>query len=242
MKSNAFPLVTAHAGCLHTPPNSLINVLEAVKAGADIVEVDVNTTKDGVAILFHDQYVQTPSYGAVPVNTLTFEEIQAMIQITRLEDVLPVLHQSQTPINLDLKSPACLEPMQNVVTSCDMVNLAIISGCHKEDALFVKNRYPEFQVLLNAEENVADLAPDEYDAYIRKTCQDAIAASCCGININYQDCRAELLQYARLRCLPVLLYTVDQPPDMERFLRLGVHSITTNEVPTLIALREQISR
>jgi glycerophosphoryl diester phosphodiesterase len=104
-----------------------------------------------------------------------------------------------------------------------------------------RHRCPELQVLLNADENTADLGPDEYRAYIRKTCQNAIAASCCGINMNYRDCRSEFFEYARLRCLPVLLYTIDNETDMERFLKLGVHSITTHEVHTLLHLREQLN-
>lgn len=241
MKNHCLSLVTAHAGCLNTPPNSVLNVIEAIKARADIVEVDVNTTKDGVTILFHDQAVQTPSHGVIPVNALTFEEFQAIVEVTRLEDVLKVLHQAQIPVNLDLKSLACVDPMQNIVKLYDMVDSIIISGCHKDDALFVKHRYPEFQVLLNADENTADLGPDEYRAYIRKTCQDVITASCCGINMNYRDCRPEFFEYARLRCLPVLLYTVDKKTDMERFLKLGAYSITTHEVHTLINLREHLA-
>ncbi len=241
MNNHCLPLVTAHAGCLNTPPNSLLNVREAIRAGADIVELDVNTTKDGVTILFHNQTVRTPSHADVPVNALTFEELHAIVEITRLEEALEVLQQAQTSVNLDLKSRACVDPMRNMVKRYDMVDSVIISGCHKDDALFVKHRYPEFQVLLNADENTTDLDPDEYRAYIRKTCRDAIAAACCGINMDYRDCRPEFFEYARLRCLPVLLYTVDNKAEMERFLTLGAYSITTHDVQTLIHVKEHLN-
>ena len=70
-----------------------------------------------------------------------------------------------------------------------------------------------------------------------QTCHTAIAASCCGINMDYKDCREAFLAYARLRCLPVLVYTIDDPAEMERFIRSGVHSITTNDVQALRSLK-----
>ncbi|OQP06094.1 hypothetical protein B1691_17245, partial [Geobacillus sp. 47C-IIb] len=54
------PLITAHTGCMNTPPNSIESILEGIKAGADIIEVDVRATKDGVAVLLHDEKIVTP--------------------------------------------------------------------------------------------------------------------------------------------------------------------------------------
>jgi hypothetical protein len=40
----------------------------------------------------------------------------------------------------------------------------------------------------------------------------------------------------------VLIYTVDSRQEMEQFIRLGVYSITTHEVSTLVALKEQMKK
>lgn len=66
-------LITAHTGCMNTPPDSIQSVLERINTGAEIIEVDVNVTKDGIAVLVHDDPVSTP-FGNKRVRDLTFEE------------------------------------------------------------------------------------------------------------------------------------------------------------------------
>lgn len=142
-------------------------------------------------------------------------------------------------LNLDLKTFACVVPMAEAVKSRNMVDQVLISGCDKENAARVKQLCPEFQILLNADKGIATYDQEQYERYIQQTCRDAIAASCCGINMDYKDCREAFLAYARLRCLPILLYTIDERPEMERFIRLGVHSITTNDVRALLSLKKE---
>ena len=251
---NILPLVTAHAGCMQTPPNTVENVLKAVDAGADIIEVDVNATKDGVAVLFHDQHIRISAHRNVRIDDLTFEELQTFEKtlppetrsqypkMTRLEEVLDLAQHFRKTLNLDLKSRACLKPMIDAVKFRKMVDDVIISGCDKDHAPYVKKKYPEFQILLNADGHTSMLDDSGYADYVRRTCRNAIAASCCGINMNYQDCRQEMLLYAHLRCLPVLIYTVDDFGEMKKFVTSGVHSITTNKVDTLITLKNQTEK
>jgi glycerophosphoryl diester phosphodiesterase len=120
-----------------------------------------------------------------------------------------------------------------------MRDYVIISGCEKERAAYLKENYRPYQVLLNASISLFAASEGDYDSFIKETCQDAISASCCGININYHFCREELLDHAVLRCLPVFVWTVDDPLAMETFLDMGVHSITSNEVRTLMQLKDK---
>lgn len=247
--STYFPLITAHAGCMDMPMNSRESVLAGIEAGADIVEVDVNLTKDDVLVLFHDYQILGSSNQQIPLSELTFEELQRVAaspsvasspfskQILRLEEALEIAQHHHVMVNLDLKTPACISSMAEAVRERQMEDLVIISGCPKEYAAYVKQRCPEFQVLLNADTAPSASDSRQYEAYITQTCQEAVLASCCGINIDYRDCQQELLTRARLCCLPVLIYTVDQIPDMERFISSGVHSITTNQVQTLVSLK-----
>jgi glycerophosphoryl diester phosphodiesterase len=48
-------LVIAHrAGALHAPENTLLALERAIKSGADMAEIDVQRTKDGVVVVIHD--------------------------------------------------------------------------------------------------------------------------------------------------------------------------------------------
>jgi glycerophosphoryl diester phosphodiesterase len=236
------PLVTAHTGCLRTPPNSILSVIEGLNAGVDIIEVDIQSTSDGVVVLLHDEEVIT-SKGIRRVQDLSYEELiyfTGLDKVTLLEDVLPLIKENNRIINLDVKSDHAIDPMIRAVEKHNMRDYAIISGCEKERATHLKTRYRSYQVLLNASLRLFEASNGNYDVFIRETIQDAIAASSCGININYQLCSEELIQLAKLRCLPILVWTVDESEQMEKFLDLGVHSITSNEVKTLIQLRDSM--
>ena len=46
------PFITAHSGCMNTRQNSIDSITEGIRFGADIIEVDVNATSDGVPFCF----------------------------------------------------------------------------------------------------------------------------------------------------------------------------------------------
>ena len=52
-----FPTITAHTGCDGSVPNTIASAIAGFALGADIVEVDVRTTADGVLVLAHDDLV-----------------------------------------------------------------------------------------------------------------------------------------------------------------------------------------
>ena len=52
----ALPLLVAHRGYTrHYPENTIVGLEAAIRAGARFVEVDVQLTRDGVPVLFHDR-------------------------------------------------------------------------------------------------------------------------------------------------------------------------------------------
>ncbi len=82
-------LVTAHR-MRHTkyPENSLAAVLHSVEGGADIIEVDVRTTRDGRMVLMHDSDIERTANGKGKVKDLTWEELQQVTLKSRLDDTL----------------------------------------------------------------------------------------------------------------------------------------------------------
>ncbi|QNU31519.1 glycerophosphodiester phosphodiesterase family protein [Geobacillus sp. 47C-IIb] len=235
------PLITAHTGCMNTPPNSIESILEGIKAGADIIEVDVRATKDGVAVLLHDEKIVTPK-GVRRVGDLSFKELHDLdrsSRIFRLEEALSIVKEHHRIINLDVKEDSAIDPMIETIEKHKMRDYVIISGCERERANYLKNHYRLYQVLLNVGISLYETYKEDYESFIRKTCWEAIEASCCGININYQFCDESLVSYATIRCIPVWVWTIDEPDVMKKFLDMGVYSITTNEVKILVELGNQ---
>lgn len=116
-QSDGIILIAAHRGAhLDQPENSLPAIRRAVEVGADIVEIDIRLTRDGVPILMHDETVDRTTNGTGAVAEMTLEEIRALrlrgpdgeitdLPVPTLEEALEI-GTDRVLINLDLKSDA----------------------------------------------------------------------------------------------------------------------------------------
>ncbi|KAJ7407925.1 glycerophosphodiester phosphodiesterase 1 [Willisornis vidua] len=69
----------AHRGGSHdAPENTLAAIRQAAENGATGVELDVEFTADGVAILMHDDTVERTTDGSGRLSDLTFDEIRKL--------------------------------------------------------------------------------------------------------------------------------------------------------------------
>ena len=69
----------AHRGAMEThPENTLVAFREAVKAGAHMIEFDVQLTKDKKLVVMHDATVDRTTNGAGKVSELTWAEIREL--------------------------------------------------------------------------------------------------------------------------------------------------------------------
>jgi glycerophosphoryl diester phosphodiesterase len=73
------PLVVAHRGATDRAPENTLAAFEAAaEGGADVIELDVQLTADGVPVVLHDERLDrtTPASGAV--RTYTWEKIRSL--------------------------------------------------------------------------------------------------------------------------------------------------------------------
>jgi glycerophosphoryl diester phosphodiesterase len=75
----SWPVVVAHRGASTAFPENTLQAFEgAVAAGADVVELDVRLTADGVPVVLHDLDVGVTTDGAGPVHELTLAELKRL--------------------------------------------------------------------------------------------------------------------------------------------------------------------
>jgi glycerophosphoryl diester phosphodiesterase len=73
------PEILAHRGdSAHAPENTLAAFRRAVRAGVDWIEFDVQRTKDGVLVVFHDDNVDRVTTGTGRVADLTLAQVQSL--------------------------------------------------------------------------------------------------------------------------------------------------------------------
>jgi glycerophosphoryl diester phosphodiesterase len=118
-----------------------------------------------------------------------------------------------------------------------MLDQVIISGCESDWAMIVKQINPKLRLLLNAD--IGLFLSMNYKEAIEKTCKDALAAGCYGINMEYRLVSSELVEDAGYRNLPISVWTVNDEAQMRRMAEMGVHSITTRNVEALVDLKQK---
>ena len=226
-----FPLITAHAGCAGTKSNTVYSLEVGIKACADILEIDVRNTKDKVVVLYHDDYLNNNKDAII--SQMDYEEVLRLEpSISRLEEALNIAKRYNKIVNLDVKTPECISEMMNIVRACDMSQNVIITGLNKDLIMSMGEHIKSVPVIMSAEEHV-DFDKVTYMDFVKKTCRDAVITGSSGINICYMDCRKELVEYSRLRCLPIFVWTVDSQEDMKKCIDMGVTSITTHNIDML---------
>jgi glycerophosphoryl diester phosphodiesterase len=245
-----YTLITAHSGCNNTPPNSLGSVITGMESGADFVEVDVRTTKDGLPVLFHDGFMKTENHGLVNICDYSLSELNNFIksdsimknqysEIITFTRAVSIAKDYGCFLNVDIKDDSCIDPMVTAVKDANMVDSVIITGCKYKRAVSLKKKYPEFQVLLNIGHKLLLEKEKSASVIAEEVCRMAVDASCCGINIEFNYLTEELVQTARRRFLPISIWTLTKDENLDDYLKLGLYSITTTAVSLLLEKRKR---
>ena len=73
------PLVIAHRGySLAAPENTLLSYQKAIEAGADMLEVDINLTRDGQLVMIHDHQLERTTNGTGFVHDHSLSELKEL--------------------------------------------------------------------------------------------------------------------------------------------------------------------
>ncbi|HEX2267215.1 MAG TPA: glycerophosphodiester phosphodiesterase family protein, partial [Actinomycetota bacterium] len=108
-----WPAVVAHRGASALYPENTLRAFEgAVDAGADLVELDVRLTSDGVPVILHDLDVSITTDGSGRVHELTLAEIKRLdaskgrserVEVPTLRETLELLS-GRVGVNIEIKN------------------------------------------------------------------------------------------------------------------------------------------
>jgi glycerophosphoryl diester phosphodiesterase len=215
-----------------TVPNSMDAITTALSSNADIIEVDIRATRDGVVILTHDDAVRMPDGRLVRIEDLEWGSIGPSFAgdenegVLRLETLFELAAHSDAILNLDSKESRAMVLSTKIIESYDRKQDVIFSGLFEKDIAIADASLRGFRYLFNADSLIPRGGGDEDG--IADACAVAAAFHCSGINLEWTKASEKLIEYARRRCVPVMLWTVDKESDMAAALEFGPYSITTN--------------
>ena len=113
-------LKMAHRGASgYEPENTLRSFKKAIELKSDVIELDVQLTKDNQLVVIHDDLVDRTTNGKGKVMDLTFAEIRKLDagkgeKIPTLEEVFNLVNK-QIKINIELKSKKTAKPVNDLI-------------------------------------------------------------------------------------------------------------------------------
>ena len=104
-------LAIAHRGAsAHAPENTLLAIRLAANMGADMVEMDVRLTADGVPVVIHDSNLQRLAGRGINIGDLTVDQLQEIDvgegqHVPTLDEALTLCRELAIGAYLELKEP-----------------------------------------------------------------------------------------------------------------------------------------
>jgi glycerophosphoryl diester phosphodiesterase len=133
-------MVTAHRSAhLVHPENSLAAIRDAIKIGADIIELDVRKTKDGVYVLLHDKNIDRTTGNKGKVSSYTFDQLNKIPLLQngqptneRIPTFESALRTAKDRIMIDIDFK--LDSTEDAINVCKMIREA---GMQKQVLFFL---------------------------------------------------------------------------------------------------------
>ncbi|WP_372768075.1 glycerophosphodiester phosphodiesterase [Pseudoalteromonas sp.] len=217
--------VFAHRGASGLyPENTRSAILAALELNVDGIEIDIQSTLDGFAVI-HDTWLERTTNGLGKVNNLSTAELQQYDAgegqtVPSLEQAIQWVH-DRTLLNLELKNTFALDKFVKLIeqnVQCGFLsreNLLISSFDHHL-LKWLKLHLP--WVKIGA---LTSSIPLGYCEFIERL-------NAYSVHVDKNFVNDEYVADAKARNLKIFAYTVDKQEDIEDMLSLGIDGIFTN--------------
>ena len=238
------PVAIAHrGGAAEHPENTMAAFEHAVKLGYRCVETDIRATRDGVAVVFHDENLDRLTDHTGPLVArdwarLDDVRIHGTEPIIRLDDLLGAWPDLR--LIIDPKSDDVVAPLIEALRRTNARGHVCIGSFSAKRLRRIRTQAPGCTSCSPAE--VVRLRAASWGVPTGK-----LEADCAqvptdhplfgGLSIPVVD--AAFLRVAHARGMPVQVWTVNDDAEMERLLDLGADGIMSDRVTALRNVFEQ---
>jgi glycerophosphoryl diester phosphodiesterase len=235
------PAIFAHRGAsASAPENTLAAFRLALSQPADGIELDVHLSADGIVVVIHDQNLNRTTNGVGLVHRTRLEELRRLDAgqgeaIPTLDEVLALVG-DQVLLNVELKGFA--QPGERLA--------AETIACVRSHGLSHSVLYSSFDVrhLLRIRQLEPDVAlglllDRGWSGWLARTLFEPLIRPW-SLHPHYTAVDDRFLARARRSNRPVIAYTVNRPEDLHQLFSLGIDGIFTDDVPSAVAVREQM--
>jgi glycerophosphoryl diester phosphodiesterase len=230
------PLVIAHRGASAYAPENTMPAFElAVRQGADMLELDVQRSADGVLVVFHDDTTERWNGRARPVSMCTLAALRALdiggARVATLAEVCSFARDRGAQLNVEIKALGIGAEVARMLRAERVEDLVLISSfadAALREVAAASPRLPRAYLMGN----------DTYrpDVRLREAWPFA-ALRDVGATAWHPASRLPLLAWlvprVRRAGYRINVWTVDDVAEMRRMIALGVDGIITNRPDVL---------
>lgn len=227
------PLVIAHRGAsLIAPENSLAAIEAALALGADVIELDVHASADGVAVLIHDRALIRTTGRDGQVDSFEAATLGPW-GVPRLADAVAMIEGRDATLCLEFKDGEYRDAAiaaSWLAAQFDLFDLhrRAVANVPLAVAAELRRREPRIRLVVDCETRAGDAA--EADAL-------AAALAATGAHaVEYEESRvtAAAVRACHRLALPVWAWTANLPADWDRLIACGVDAILTDDAAGLL--------
>ena len=202
---------------MNTKPNSIESISAGFDVGADITEIDIRFTSDGVPVLSHDD-----------VNNKNAKNL-----VTLSEAFDCIKQYSDRKVNLDIKEQSNMPSIQRLAYEKGVINQLFFTGVFVSFVCGVKMGCPDIPYYLN--KNFLPYLKN-IPAYIRYLVYLTKKYGAIGINLNKSCCSEALVNAFHKENLLVSVWTVTDVEGAKKCLSMNVDNITCKNPDEVLAL------
>jgi glycerophosphoryl diester phosphodiesterase len=236
------PLAVAHRGDpMKLPQNTRSSFLSALEYDIDMIETDLNMTRDGRLVIIHDQVVDFTSNGKGEVNSYMLADLRRLDfgswmgpgfsgeTIMTLEELLDLVKGRDVALNIEIKNgPRIYEGIEEKVVS-------ILNDLSAADRVIVSS-FDHTTI-----RHIKEIAPNVlcgilFSGALIDPITPARLAGADGLHPEYSSVHEPLVSAALSAGLFVNVWTVDSEEQMKRMAALGVTGILSNYPERLVGV------
>jgi glycerophosphoryl diester phosphodiesterase len=227
------PRILAHRGlATRVPENTLASFTAAIDAGADYVETDAHVTADGVVVLAHDPVVidrgRPVEIAATTWNRLDAVDLGAGHRVPRLDETLVAL--PGVRLNIDVKAAGAAVPVARAVMAASAIDRVLVTSFDGPTRRRVVAELPGVATSASSDLILRSLLPAHLGL---STALRVVLSGLPCVQVPERHRGVPVVTRRTIRTLhaagvEVHVWTVNDPRDMLRLVRLGVDGIVTD--------------
>jgi glycerophosphoryl diester phosphodiesterase len=249
---DGFLNIAHRGGARLAPEHTLVAYGNGLDVGADVIELDLHATADGVIVSIHDTTVDRTTNGTGLVRDMSFDELRQLdagyrftrdggqtypwrgqeLTVPSLEEALDLLE--GTPLSVEIKQafPSIVEPVLDAIAARGAVNDTVFASFSGRVIQRIRELRPDALTAFNSGELVEFVLLDDSEL-------DSYEPPSRFIQPPWDGVDSVFMERAHKLGLKVHPWTVNRVEDMQAMLDIGVDGLFTDDPARLHELASE---